>query len=129
MKTTYSKLSVILLCLLLSVSAYAIFYPETGFSTDFHVYTNSILSSGEYSGLMAIKFWNNTGIKIKPAPPPPIFTTDIPEFQLDVDNINFTLSGHGITFSERAFTRPEDELDSERARAEIIIEEELPDLN
>jgi len=136
MKTTYSKLTVLILCLFLSISAHAIFYPETGFSSDFHVYTNSILGPGEYSGLMAIKFWNNTGVKLnsfsapEPMPPPePIFITDIPEFQLDVDQINFILASHSIMFSERAFTRPELELDLEREKAEIIVEEELPDLN
>jgi len=53
----------------------------------------------------------------------------VPEYQPDVDNINSTLADHGITFSERAFTRPEIELDIERLQAQIIVEEELPDLN
>jgi len=130
MKTKNFNLSIFAFILLTSFSVSAKFYPATGFSEDFHVYTNSILSPGEYSGLMAIKFWNNTGVKLNPLPPPePLFITDVPEFQPDVDQINLTLFNHVVTFAERAFTRPEIELEAERLQAEMIVGEELPDLN
>ena len=127
MKKPNLYLSIFVISIFLSFKVSAVYYPETGFSNDFHVYMNSVMSEGEYSGLMAIKFWNNTGVKVNPAPP--LFFTDIPKFQIYVDEINFTLANNGITFAERAFTRPQIELDLEREQAQMIIEEELPDLN
>ena len=122
------RLAVFCVSLFLSVPSYALIYPASGFADDFHVYTNNLPTPIEYSGWLVIKFVNESGVHLNPDPLVP-FDTAVPEWQDEVDAINFVLINNGITFALPAFERPEHELDAERAKAEGMVGEELPDLN
>ena len=121
-------LSLLFISLAMSLSAQAGLYPPTGFSDDFHVYTNNLPTPIEYSGWLVIKFVNESGVHLNPDPLVP-FDTAVPEWQDEVDAINVVLIDNAITFALPAFERPEHELDAERAKAEGMVGEELPDLN
>ncbi|NLF40368.1 S8 family serine peptidase [bacterium] len=116
------------LCLaaLLATPARAELYP--GFHEDYHVYTNSLPAPPEYSGWLALKFVNGSGVILSVAPPL-LFDTVEPVWLPFVMQLNALLASNGVNSAQRAFSRPAAELDAERAEAELMTAEPLPDLN
>ncbi len=106
----------------------AALYPD--FSSRFAVYTNDLPGPPEFSGWLALKCVEGSGVHLTPAPaPPPVFDTMVPAWQLHVTALNALLADHGVLSALRAFSRPAAELDAERAQAELMAGEPLPDLN
>jgi hypothetical protein len=104
----------------------AVLYP--GYHDRFAVYTNDLPGPLEFSGWLALKCVQGSGVQLTPAPPP-VFDTMVPEWQPHVMALNALLASHGVMFAMRAFTRPAGELDAERALGELMTGETLPDLN
>ncbi len=103
----------------------AALYP--GFGNHFAVYTNNLPPPLEYSGWLALKCVNGSGVKVNPVPP--LFTTLVPEWQPQVVALNALLADHGVVYAMAAFSRPAAELDAERLQGEAMTGETLPDLN
>ncbi|MCX7003741.1 MAG: S8 family serine peptidase [bacterium] len=103
----------------------AAFYP--GFGSRFAVYTNDLPAASEYSGWLALKCVNGSGVLLTSGPQ--LFTTPVPAWQPQVMALATLLRDHHVQNAARAFSRPAAELDAERGQGNVRGSAPLSDLN
>jgi len=128
MKTCLKFSLFLILILITAVSADGVFYPDTGFSNDFHVFLANPLDAEQYSGKLVIKFWNRYPVE-KSVEAGMLFTSADPGIATEVAQLNQTLQQRSIQTVSRAFTHSVEHLRKVHGTAMMISGQELPDMN